>query len=132
MKKTCIIAAITLVGLASQASAFTYFPTQQDRQDIAACMDREGHTMDGLRVCVVNVGQALVLREVPRKRKAWSDHPSQIEVWLRLAGASCGLPDNPSPTPSTGQLDCMNQQSRELNLGLVEGFLRYGQTLVRQ
>ena len=102
--------------------AYTYVPTEQDREEIRACVNAARPNTSAVD-CVMPTANRItstMMKEIDRP--GWPAHPSQMTVMLQSAGLKCGMPaDNPSaPVPPSAK-PCLDVEARKAALAVVLG-----------
>jgi hypothetical protein len=122
-----VAAALLALSDAAHATGYTYVPTTEDQQAIAACAGDQP-SMAVLDSCVLR--QAHQIASSGYGRTAWSAHPSQFEAMLRTALNQCGS-DNPAgPEPTPEEQQCLRPQLRQITEAITDGLAGYAASLL--
>jgi hypothetical protein len=116
-----------VISLATTASAleYTYLPTQDDRHQIAACIETEGDDRPAIRDCVFARAQVLTAPMIGIK--SWSADPSQVEVMMRRAAVMCGMLDDPNASLQRAQKACLDRESPHIVVAIIHALADYAQ-----
>jgi len=111
---------------------YTYIPTQQDREEIRACVAtaRPDTTAIDCVMPTVNRITSTMLQETGGSQ--WPAHPSQAAVMIEVAGLKCGMPaDDPqAPVPASAK-PCLDAETHKAVMAIVTAIGAYLDSIVQ-
>lgn len=105
---------------AAHADKYAYFPTQQDRQELSACIStRTPSTQEA--DCLIPITNRILFETMNDLKtiKEWPAYPSQTISFMRLAGHFCKLPDNPPALLMPN--NCLGAEGRKAGEAVTAG-----------
>jgi hypothetical protein len=114
------------VAASASIPMYVYTPTDQDRDELKACLNQHTPVAD----CLKNITARIWLDAMDQARRAqregWPpDHPLQMVVMAREAANTCKLPDHPALILSEQRSPCLRAETQKIIDAIVISLADY-------
>jgi len=104
------------------AHAYTYLPTEQDRSEIAACVQSRTAQTQPLDCVMPTLTRIMNETLTESQGKSWSN--SQVGLMIHRIGVACGV-TGPSTPPTEAQKRCALPEMRKMTFAITGGLAYY-------
>ncbi len=110
----------------SDYASYRYIPTQQDREEIRACVAASRPDTTAIDCVMPTVSRITSKMMQETGGPQWPEHPSQAAVMIEVAGLKCGMPaDDPqAPVPPAAK-SCLDAEMHKAVMAIVTALRDY-------